>query len=174
MLSRRMFLFALWSASGTRAAVAHKFHASFTTIEYNADTQSLEILLRTFSDDLESALSRKARRRIELDRIPHSAELVSGYVREHFKLRHTTGGDLRLLWVGMEQRVDMTWIYVEAPTPTGLSGVEALVTIFYELFHDQKNNVSVKDERGKRHDILFRPGASAFKPLIRPYDDRAL
>ncbi|MCS7079375.1 MAG: hypothetical protein NZ585_04895 [Chloracidobacterium sp.] len=168
MVSRRTFLSTLWLAAvaGMSAAAVHKFHASFTTIEYNANSGSLEVLLRVFSDDLESALSRKARRRIELDRTPNIAELVGDYVRERFKLRRMTGDALRLLWVGMEQRVDMTWIYVEAPAPAGLTDVEALVTIFFELFRDQKNNVSSKDHRGKRHDILFRPGENIFKPLI--------
>lgn len=170
MLSRRAFLFTPWAAGGAAAvaaaAAAHKFHASFTTIEYNAESRSLEILLRVFSDDLENALSRKARRRIELDRTPNVAELVGEYVRERFKLRRTPDAALRLLWVGMEQRVDMTWVYVEAPSPTGFAGVEASATIFFELFRDQKNNVSSKDERGKRHDVLFRSGENAFKPLL--------
>jgi hypothetical protein len=169
MTSRRAFLtMALWLASGTglgAPAAAHKFHASFTTIEFNAETGSLEISLRVFSDDLENALSRQARRRIELDRTPDVAELASAYVRERFKLRRTDGTPVRVAWVGMEQRVDMTWIYIEAPAPAGFTGLEALVTVFFELFRDQKNNVSCTDAQGKRHDILFRPGDNTFKPL---------
>ncbi|OYT69950.1 MAG: hypothetical protein CFK52_12540 [Chloracidobacterium sp. CP2_5A] len=169
MVSRRAFLSALClSAAGGRvaAAAAHKFHASFATVEHNPDAQSLEILLRVFSDDLESALSRKARRRVELDRTPDAADLVGAYARERLKLRRANGEPLRLLWVGMEQRVDMTLIYVEAPAPDGIADVEALVTVFFELFRDQKNNVSSKDAQGKRHDILFRAGESGFKPLL--------
>ncbi|MFQ3582493.1 MAG: DUF6702 family protein [Chloracidobacterium sp.] len=169
MTSRRAFLSTAWLlAAGVvrTAGAAHKFHASFTTIEFNPESGSLEISLRVFSDDLENALSRKARRRIELDRAPEAAEMVSAYVRERLKLRRASGEPLRLAWVGMEQRVDMTWVYVEASAPDGPGGIEALVTVFFELFRDQKNNVSSKDERGKRHDILFRPSDSGFKPLI--------
>ncbi len=170
MIARRVFLSALGLslAGGASALAAHKFHASFATIEHNPAAESLEILLRVFSDDLESALSRKARRRIELDRTPDAPDLVSAYARERLKLRDANAAPLRLLWVGMEERVDMTWIYVEAPAPAGLTGVEALVTVFFELFRDQKNNVSSQDAGGKRHDILFRPGDSAFKPLLPP------
>lgn len=169
MISRRAFLttaLLLAGEPGRRTlATAHKFHASFTTIEHNPETGLLEISLRVFSDDLENALSRQARRRIELDRTPDVAELTSAYIRERFKLRRADGTPVRVVWVGMEQRVDMTWIYVEVPAPDGFTGLEALVTVFFELFRDQKNNLSCKDAQGKRHDILFRSGDNTFKPL---------
>ncbi len=170
LISRRVFLtIALFLASGIgqdALATAHKFHASFTTVEFNAETGALEISLRVFSDDLEQALSRQARRRIELNQTPEVEELVSAYVRERFKLRRRDGTPARVVWVGMEQRVDMTWIYIEAPAPGGFTDMEVLVTVFFELFRDQKNNVSCKDAQGKRHDTLFRPGDNTFKPLV--------
>ncbi|MGQ9898518.1 MAG: DUF6702 family protein [Acidobacteriota bacterium] len=170
MITRRTFLtttaFLLILGNGQKAqAAAHKFHASFTTIEFNPEHNLLEISLRVFSDDLENALSRQARRRIELDRTPDAADLAGAYVQERFKLRRSDGTPVRMAWVGMEQRVDMTWLYIEAPAPHGFAGLEALVTVFFELFRDQKNNVSCKGAQGKRHDILFRSGDNAFKPL---------
>jgi hypothetical protein len=165
-----LFLMALtlWAALGATSpsAAAHKFHASFTRIERNAETKSIEITVRVFADDLEAILSRREKRRIQADQIPDAEKVVGGYVRERLQVRDGDGAEISLSWVGMEVKVDSVWIYVEGKSPGGLQASTVVNTLFFDLFDDQVNTVSVKDG-DRRGELIFRRGDKAKPALSR-------
>ncbi len=137
----------------------HKFHVSVTQIEYNLKAQSAEITIRVFADDLETALSQHAKRRVKLD--PATAnkdkqvgETVLAYLRGSFALKGKTGRPVKLNWVGMEWQADMFWLYVEGKLPNGLEGAQLRNKVFQELFEDQVNIVNSKID-GKQIGLMF-------------------
>jgi hypothetical protein len=155
-------LFALGCA-GAREASAHTFHTSLMQVEYNRQEQLVEIAVHLFSHDLETVLTRRAGRRVRLDRTTDAQALTLAYLRSAFSLRNRSGQEKTLEWVGMEQKADAVWLYVEAKMPEGLDGAQVRNSIFFDLLDDQVNRVHIKYE-GRKADLFFKPGDS-FKPV---------
>ncbi|HNH85371.1 MAG TPA: hypothetical protein PL157_23590, partial [Acidobacteriota bacterium] len=142
---------------------AHDFHASFTQLEFNPKTKSVEMTLRVFTDDLTNALSRRTGRHIVLDQTPDAESLTFAYVKDRFELRNERGKALRLTWVGMDVKVDMVWIYIEIPMPLWLKQGQLRNEVLTELFADQVNVVGLKANQHKG-DLMFA-ASDRFKPL---------
>src|SRR5262245_62833295 len=53
--------------SAIRNPHSHKIHVSVTNLEFNQPRQTVEIVIRVFTDDLENALSRRANRAVKND-----------------------------------------------------------------------------------------------------------
>ena len=144
------------------AAGAHKFYVSLATIEHNAAEQSLEITMRLFADDLEQAVARETGKPLTHGQ-PGFEAAVLAVVQRAFTVRQADGRPVTLTWVGLENKVDVTWVYVEAPKVPSTAGLTLRDTIFMDLFPDQVNMVHVKDARGRRA-LDFR-GGDSFKPF---------
>src|SRR5436190_19837351 len=111
------------------SASSHKVHVSVAQIEHNPKAQSAEIVIRVFADDLETALSQHAKRRVKID--PATAnkdkqlgQTVIAYLRDNFQLKTKAGRPMTLSWVGLEWQADMFWLYVEGKLPGGLEGTQ--------------------------------------------------
>ncbi|HKG20846.1 MAG TPA: DUF6702 family protein, partial [Blastocatellia bacterium] len=103
-----------------QTALAHKFHESLTQLEYNEQARTVELSLRLFADDLEEGLSRRAARKVRIDKTEDADALTLAYVQDAFELRDRDGRAKIFRWVGMEIKVDVAWVYVEADMPEGL------------------------------------------------------
>ena len=145
--------------SAIRNPHPHKIHVSVTTLEFNQPRQKVEIVIRVFTDDLENALSRRAKRAVKID--PATAgkdrqvvELVMAYLRSNFELKNKAGRPVALSWNGIEGQPDMFWIFVKGRAPGGLEGAQLRNKIFCELFDDQVNIVNAKHQ-GKQLGLMF-------------------
>jgi len=137
----------------------HKVHISVTNLEFDQPRQIVEIVIRVFTDDLENALSLRAKRAVKID--PATAgkdrqvvELVMAYLRSSFELKNKAGRTVALSWNGIEGQQDMFWIFVKGRTPGGLEGAQLRNKIFCELFDDQVNIVNAKHQ-GKQVGLMF-------------------
>jgi hypothetical protein len=139
------------------AVAAHKYYTSLARVEYNAEAGSVEISLRVFADDLELALTRRAGRKVSLDRTKDADRLVLAYLRDTFELKNRDGEAKALKWVGMELRAGVAWLYVEAEMPEGLAGARLRDHVLFELFAEQVNTVSVRYQ-GAKADLVFARG----------------
>jgi hypothetical protein len=147
--------------SATRAPLSHKIHVSVAQIEFNQSKQSVEIVIRVFSDDLENALSQYSKRQVKIDPATASrdrrvGEMVMAYLRERFELRSKSGRPVKLNWIGLEGQMDMFWLYAAGRLPGGLEGTQLRNKIFCELFDDQVNIVNAKHQ-GKQLGLIFEP-----------------
>lgn len=150
-----LFLFA-----STVGASAHTFHTSLTRMDYNADEKSVEITIQVFAHDLETALERKAGKRLNLEKTPEIGKIILAYLSERFVLKNKNGETKNLQWVGKEQSADAVWLYVETEMPEGLSGAKLENTIFFDLHNDQVNLLTCRFE-GEKRDLVFKPNAKA-------------
>lgn len=146
-------------AAGGGALSAHKFYMSLTVVDHNATDRALEVTLRLFADDLELAIARRG------PALKHGQPgfdaAVLAYVREGLQIRRADGTPLTLAWVGLENKVDVTWVYVEATGVPSTAGLTVRNAVFMELFPDQVNLVHAQDARGRRA-LDFR-GGDGFK-----------
>lgn len=148
----------LYAPTATRtASAAHKYYTSLTQVEYNAESRTVEVTLRVFADDLELALTRRAGRKVSLDRTKDADQLALAYLRDTFEIKNRDGETKALKWVGMELRSDIAWLYVEAEMPEGLAGARLRDHVLFELFEKQVNTVSVRYP-GAKADIVFARG----------------
>ena len=137
----------------------HKVLISVTNLEFNQSKQTVEVVIRVFTDDLENALSRSGARTVKID--PASAgknrrvgDLVMAYLRSNFELKNKAGRPVTLSWNGIEGQIDMFWLYVKGRMPGGLEGAQMRNKIFCELFDDQVNIVNAK-RQGKQVGLMF-------------------
>jgi hypothetical protein len=153
LVSSGLILFLACAFSPLRVE-AHKFHASFATLNYNEQSKSVEVTMRIFPDDLEAALSKQLGRSVKLEKSKESSLMIMNYLRKTFELKQ--GGRVQTFrWVGMELGVDSAWLYFEAKLPAGIVGAQIRNQFLCELFDDQTNVVSIK-YRGKQLDQVFR------------------
>ena len=105
----------------------HKFHTSLTRITHNQETHHLEIEMRVFTQDLERAVSQRAKKRTNLEHSEAPA-LAFAYVKDHLHLKRQDK-NLPLKWVGLEVGIRESWIFLEVPMKDGLEGLEILNTM---------------------------------------------
>ena len=139
----------------------HKFHVTNSQIEYNQAERSVEIVIRVFADDFQSAISKHSSREVKLDR-PEDwqdktrAALILAYLNENFVLKSKAGRQVKLTWVGMAGVADMFWVYVAGKMPGGIAGAQLKNRLHCELFDDQVNVVNTKFQ-SKQIGLMFEP-----------------
>ena len=140
---------------------AHKFYMSLTVADHNATEKSLEFTIRLFADDLEAAVARRG------SPLKHGQpgfdKAVFAYVQQTLMLKRADGSAVPLAWVGLENKVDVTWVYVEAKGVESTAGFTVRDALFQDLFSEQVNMLHVNDARGRRA-LDFRSG-DGFKPF---------
>ena len=108
----------------------HDFHFSRTKAHYNQQTQTLQMSMNVFTDDLELAVRTMGHEKfkigIETDAMTDS--LISIYILSKFNASHS-GHKLKMDWVGYECDYDVTYVYIESePFPFCLSGFPGPLT----------------------------------------------
>jgi hypothetical protein len=129
--------------SVAQARPTHAFHTSIAQIKYDAKSKILEVSLRVFTDDLETALSKENNGKVKLDDTSHADRLIESYLKKQFGFINQKGERKVMNFIGKEFEVDATWLYVEIPcqeSPNGLTIHDALLT---EVFDDQVNMVNL-------------------------------
>jgi hypothetical protein len=139
--------------------ISHKIHVSVTYLEFNQLKQTVEIVIRVYTDDLENALSRGGSQAVKIDpakdaKDKRQAEMVMAYLRKNLELKNKAGHQVSLSWVGIEEQLDMYWLYVKGRLSGGFEGAQIRNKIFCELFDDQVNIVNAKHQ-GKQIGLMF-------------------
>lgn len=147
-------------------AGAHRFHTSLTRMDYNAEQKLVEITIQVFSHDLESALERREGKRIRLDKTPKIDEIIVKYLADRFVFKNAKGEQKKLRWIGMEQKTDALWLYLETPMPEPLDGATLENRIFQEFLKDQINLVTTRYNNTKT-DLVFKNGDTV-QTLVKP------
>lgn len=125
-------------------AFIHKFYVSNTQVHWNAQSQSLEITIRIFTDDLEKALSPHSPIYLGQQNEKQEAQtLLEAYLKKNFVLIiDTHAAPLSLL--GREVENDLTYCYLEMPFDGRFARMEIVNTLLIETYREQKNLVDVE------------------------------
>ncbi|MGV3539630.1 MAG: DUF6702 family protein [Rufibacter sp.] len=136
---------------------AHEFHTSITDARYNPKTQSFELSIRVFADDLEEALTRRHKTSIRLDKSERVNKLIAEYLQTHLTISNAKGSRPNQKFVGLEEESDAIWLYVEIPAKAPAGQLWVYNSVLTEIFTDQANIVNV-EAAGKKRTVLCRPG----------------
>ncbi|MFO8146328.1 MAG: DUF6702 family protein [Gillisia sp.] len=144
MKYRILFLLLIFSLSSFKKS--HKFYVSVTEIEYNEEVQSLQIISRIFTDDLEALLQERYDPTIKLlssgDEGAVKANLKK-YLGQKFRVQ-VNGKPYEVNYLGKEYEDDMTLLYLEVPNVSSVKSVKIKNAILTDLFPEQKNLVHVE------------------------------
>jgi hypothetical protein len=139
-------------------ATRHDFHTSLAEVQYNPAERTLEVSLRVFTDDLESALSKdNGGKTIRVTDDPAADPFIKNYLSRYFSVVDAANRRKPVHLLGKEITVDVTWIYFEIREVESLTGKRLQNAVLTELFDDQINMVNFVTPSGKRS-FLFKPG----------------
>lgn len=145
---RRALLLAAVFAAGTLAR-AHPIHASYAEVDFRPDPARLEIALRLFSDDAETALSARAGKKIDLETTPTREldTLLLALGQTSLVVRTKAGAAQPLSPVGHELKDggQHLWLYFTCPLPGGIAGTRLANRLLRDTFSDQLNSIRVRD-----------------------------
>ncbi len=139
-----------WLMTGL-VSLLHPFYVGVTEIEHNAANKTLEISVKLFIDDFESALTRTTKESVNLLQPRDSNrtnQVVANYLAQHLKLK-VNGKPVILEFVGYEHEREAAWCYVQVSGIPAVKTLEMTNTLLYESFDTQINllHVTVNGER---------------------------
>lgn len=135
---------------------AHDYHASITDVTFNPRTQSLEVAVKVFTDDLENALSLRSKSNIAYSNSEKVQQHLREYVQASLSFEVEKGKPLKQKFLGAEEETDAIWIYVEVPVnANSLSQLYVRNAVLTELFNDQMNVMNVT-YKGKVNSVLLQ------------------
>jgi len=137
----------------------HKFYVSVTEIEHNEEAQSLQIIQRVFTDDLENLLRIRYNPSVRLGKEVETEEvdiLISKYLQQKFTIE-VDGNKLKHNFLGKEYENDMTVFYIEIPEVNNFRKIRVRNTVLMDLFEDQKNLIHVEN-KGKTKSLILAGG----------------
>jgi len=140
-----MRLIVLLSVFFLSTGFAHKFYVSMTDIHYNAKNQSLEISVKVFADDLETAIQSSEDDKLwvgDKKEAPQVDSLIEAYFRKKFQVL-VNGEAVDFDFLGKEAEADVIWCYLEIMDVEKLESLDISNRIFMHLFDEQKNLVHI-------------------------------
>ena len=159
-----LMLLAMFMLFGGRLAarpLRHDFHVSIMTVDCNAETGSLEITLKIFTDDLEKSILKLGGPKLEVGSETEDKEtddFISQYLQNRLAFE-VNGNEAHPEWVGKEVEMDATWCYIEIKNVGQLKQLKVTNRILLEIFADQSNLVHVNCD-GKTKSIYLRKGST--------------
>jgi len=146
-----IILFPLISAS-----TAHKFYVSITKIEYVVESESLQIITKIFTDDMEEVLQARYNKDISLGTKKETkahTEILKEYILQKLKIR-VNGKTVELNYLGREYENDIVKSYIEVPGIKNLKSIEVENKVLMDLFDEQQNIIHVKIAKRRRSMML--------------------
>ncbi len=145
-------------------SISHPLFISMTEVEYNSSTQNLDISIRVFTDDFESALRKNDSTNIDLTH-PKDKKNINENIKSYMLRNLSTSADgkaIEMQYVGYEIIEENTWVYFEAPVEKIPKDLSISNSIFYDFSTKQINLMHIKigqEERTEKNSYpekLFR------------------
>ena len=145
-------------------ALPHPLYVSITEIAHNPKDGILEISCKVFADDMEAALLKTARVKIDVAH-PHdraqASKAVSDYLRSHLQVK-PDGKNAALEFVGYEYENDAVWSYFQVShLATAPKKIDITDSILYDVYEKEINLVHVSVRGERKSTKLDNPNAVA-------------
>ncbi|MEE9348421.1 MAG: DUF6702 family protein [Flavobacteriaceae bacterium] len=134
----------------------HKYHLSNTKVIYNSDKETIQITMRYFVDDMETAINTKENLAIELGtKIEHDSTdvFLNNYVKSHFNI-HINETLKTYNYIGREIEKDIIYLYIEVEKIPTVHSIQIENTFLLSDFDDQKNVIKLSINNKKKTFIL--------------------
>jgi hypothetical protein len=155
-------LFLRWFLLGV-TNIIHPFYVSIIEINHNAKDKSIEISVRIFSDDLETALGKYNHNNIDLAK-PANKPIIDKYINQYIQNKlhiFIDGQPINFVYVGYEIQKESTWCYFEETNVNRVKKVNIKSDLLYELQPQQMNIFHVKVNGIEKSYKLDNPATEA-------------
>jgi len=128
------------------SVLPHPFHVTVCEIEYEAETNALQISQRMFLSDLEETLAKVYDIRIDIvnpENKPFLDSLIENYVLKHLIIMVNNKAKKRV-YLGHEIEGDALWCYIEYYGIKKMEELSITNTVFFEVYDDQNTIVHMK------------------------------
>ncbi len=133
----------------------HDHHVGITEIRYSTDSESYQISLKLFTEDLENAVLKDSGVDLDLGSEKENADsVIFKYLEKEFSIESAEGEKLNLTRIGRETDLNITWVYFESEIMKSLDALKVHNSIFMEL-HDEQTHVVNVDQDGKTKSTLL-------------------
>ncbi|MEM9987376.1 MAG: DUF6702 family protein [Bacteroidota bacterium] len=125
----------------------HPFYVSVTEINFNESSQSLEISIKIFTEDLEQALATRYGRILNLANEGEYADAdayLALYLEDQIKIK-VDGKPVSFQFLGKDANMEATWCFAEIDSLEGIPDqIEVWNSLLTSEFEGQKNMVHCK------------------------------
>lgn len=157
-MTKKLFFLIYFFLIGFISVQAHPFYVSICQIDFNSETHSLEISVKTFADDLILALEKEGATKIYLGEEkenPATNKLIFNYLKSHLSLK-VNGEKVAFKFIGKEMETDAVWTYLEIDNISELNEIEVNCTLLTEIFDSQNNIIQINKGEGIKSMLLDR------------------
>jgi len=138
-------------------AAIHEHYVGITEIRYSDDSESYQISLKLFTDDLENAILKDSGDFLDLggsNENANSDSIIFPYLEKHFFIESPVGSKFKLTRIGRETDFNITWVYLESAKMKPQDALKVKNSIFMEMHPDQTHVVNV-DQKGETKSTLL-------------------
>ncbi len=137
---------------------AHPTHVSLTEAQWNAETGSLELVVRLVAEHLEDAVKKSTGHEEFTLEQEKAEEFVQAYVQSRFLI--AVDGErpaaCQMHWVGMEIKTQDAWVYLEYKLPADWNRLVMQNSLLFDVVPQQSNVVSARVDQQSRT-LVFSP-----------------
>ncbi len=138
------------------ASINHKFYVSTTKIEYVKEKQTLQVITKIFTEDVEQALQARYSPSIHLDS-KKETESDEAYLKKYVlqKLKISVNGKpLQFNYIGKEYDIDIVNMYFEVEGISEFNSIEIENKILFDMFPEQQNIIHLKTSESRKSLVL--------------------
>lgn len=131
--------------------IFHPFYVSVTEIDYGPKTKTVQVSVRVFFDDFESALYKRYKTSINILKPKDRKQvdgLISDYIKNHLQIK-ANNKLLTLKYLGYEIEEDAAWCYFESEKIESVQKLNIQNDVLFEQ-HDSQINMIHATVNGKR------------------------
>ena len=140
------------------AFVSHKYYISSTKIEFKKESETVQITMHFFIDDLQETINSTYNKNIELA-LPNESKLIDSliinYISKKFEV-DLNGINRDFLYIGKEYQIDEIYLYLEIKNIDSINSIEVKNNMLMETFPDQQNIIQLYINNIKKTFLLTR------------------
>ena len=137
-------------------STAHKFYVSITKVEYIEEEESLQIILKIFTEDLEKTLRERYGADIHLDSKKETeadVEFIQKYLLKKLKIQ-VNNTPVTINYIGKEYENDVIKIYMEIQNVSELKTFEIENKVLMDMYDEQQNIIHFRNKKIRKSLML--------------------
>lgn len=137
----------------------HPFYLSVTNIKFNEKNKSMELSCKLFTNDLEDALKRTAKKSVDIINPKDKKEtekILFDYISKRLII-NLNGKTKNLKYIGYEKEEDVIWVYLEIEKCEKPKQINISNSLLYDFLKEQINLVQVESGNYKQSSKVSNP-----------------
>ncbi|TCP23376.1 hypothetical protein EV195_109102 [Tenacibaculum skagerrakense] len=136
----------------------HKYYLALTEIEHNTNSNSIQMIMNVFMDDIEVAINKEQVTDLRLttkDEPKNVDEYFFNYLKDKFKVT-INNSKANFKFIGKEYQDNIVYFYLEIENVTKVNSLEIENNVLIAHFPDQQNLIKAKINNTKKSLFLTK------------------